>query len=522
MAEKPLLAALTIHFDLEELRTLCFDLDVPYDDLRGEGRQAKARELILYLQRRGRLPHLVKAVVERRPEAAEVLRGASLPELALPDGLAAGWWQEFRRSPPVLQVLLGLVAAAGLVLLGVAVYQGAQSVFPRNPWGPDVTPAQPSENLILISGFRGPPAGDLLPEQRIAAALRELIANRRDVEARIELVTRRQIADEGDATAWGQTHGAQLVIWGWYDADRVQVNLTLPETVNIRPVGEMQPVERSAASASWQLNQALPERVELASLIALGWVSYVSNKYDTAAQLWDSVIAKTNSYSTADQRALQIDSLLVLRGTVAELDSEPQVAQAAYGQAAQINPQNLLAAYNGGRLALEAGDPAQAISETRKVIGATPSPPAELLTAALNLAAQAHAELGQLDAAAEAAERAVSAAPIDSLRAEALTTLSDIYLRRREWERAVNAGQRAIALAPDDPIPCFNLGRAYLHIGQVAEAEKAYRNAVARTKPPDREILDGAMDELQQDAAAYPELSTDIERMQVIIRETTK
>jgi hypothetical protein len=30
-------------YDLEELRTLCFDLGVNYDDLPGEGRSARAR-----------------------------------------------------------------------------------------------------------------------------------------------------------------------------------------------------------------------------------------------------------------------------------------------------------------------------------------------------------------------------------------------------------------------------------------------------------------------------------------------
>ncbi len=33
------------HYDLDELRTLCFDLGVNYDDLRGEGLSAKARAI---------------------------------------------------------------------------------------------------------------------------------------------------------------------------------------------------------------------------------------------------------------------------------------------------------------------------------------------------------------------------------------------------------------------------------------------------------------------------------------------
>jgi hypothetical protein len=38
------------HFDLEELRALCFDLRLDYDELRGEGQEAKARELVSYLE----------------------------------------------------------------------------------------------------------------------------------------------------------------------------------------------------------------------------------------------------------------------------------------------------------------------------------------------------------------------------------------------------------------------------------------------------------------------------------------
>ncbi len=50
--------ALIDRYDLEELRTLCAQLGVSFDDLRGEGRQAKARELVLWLERRGRLDEL--------------------------------------------------------------------------------------------------------------------------------------------------------------------------------------------------------------------------------------------------------------------------------------------------------------------------------------------------------------------------------------------------------------------------------------------------------------------------------
>jgi len=68
--QERLYQALVAHFDLEELRTLCFKLGVGYDDLRGEGREAKARELVRYMSRRtGGLAQLRAAIRAGRPGA---------------------------------------------------------------------------------------------------------------------------------------------------------------------------------------------------------------------------------------------------------------------------------------------------------------------------------------------------------------------------------------------------------------------------------------------------------------------
>lgn len=54
-------------FSLEELKTLCFDLEVDFDSLSGEGKEAKARELVLHLQHRDRWGELVAELRELRP-----------------------------------------------------------------------------------------------------------------------------------------------------------------------------------------------------------------------------------------------------------------------------------------------------------------------------------------------------------------------------------------------------------------------------------------------------------------------
>jgi hypothetical protein len=58
---------LDARFDEEELRTLCFDLHIDYDDLEGRSQASKARELVEYLERRSRISELVELVERRRP-----------------------------------------------------------------------------------------------------------------------------------------------------------------------------------------------------------------------------------------------------------------------------------------------------------------------------------------------------------------------------------------------------------------------------------------------------------------------
>ncbi len=58
------------HLSLDELQDLCRILKVDYDTLPDEGKEAKARELIAYLQRRDRLPDLLKACKQLRPDIA--------------------------------------------------------------------------------------------------------------------------------------------------------------------------------------------------------------------------------------------------------------------------------------------------------------------------------------------------------------------------------------------------------------------------------------------------------------------
>lgn len=61
---------LEAHFDLNGLRDLCFDMGIQYENLSGDTLGAKARELILYCERRLRIGELIETGREARPELA--------------------------------------------------------------------------------------------------------------------------------------------------------------------------------------------------------------------------------------------------------------------------------------------------------------------------------------------------------------------------------------------------------------------------------------------------------------------
>ena len=65
-----LLAQMDGAFSLEEVKSLCFELGVDFDNLRGETKEGRIRDLIVQLVRRNRLPALLAALRAQRPDDA--------------------------------------------------------------------------------------------------------------------------------------------------------------------------------------------------------------------------------------------------------------------------------------------------------------------------------------------------------------------------------------------------------------------------------------------------------------------
>jgi len=104
---------LTDYFSDDELRALCSEIKVDYERLRGQGKAARASELVRYLAARGRIPELVTHASRLRP---------NISWGEMPEDLAAGAGSLIERPTPSRRAgpALGWLGWFGLVLIVVA------------------------------------------------------------------------------------------------------------------------------------------------------------------------------------------------------------------------------------------------------------------------------------------------------------------------------------------------------------------------------------------------------------------
>lgn len=137
-----------------------------------------------------------------------------------------------------------------------------------------------------------------------------------------------------------------------------------------------------------------------------------------------------------------------------------------------------------GRELIDRGQTHEALDTLRRI-----PPQSPLATQAMNLAARAHADRGDLELAAAEVRRVLE---IDTLNDEAYLLLGVIYSRQQQWQLAVQQLERARYLKPEAALVSFYLAAAYHQLGRGEPAAREYRSALwkLRSHPPD-ELLDG-------------------------------
>lgn len=76
-------------FDYNEVRDLCFDLHIDYESVPGRNKSAKVRDLIIYLERRGRIDELVTYIQRKRPQIV-ISEGVAITNVAITGASGVG------------------------------------------------------------------------------------------------------------------------------------------------------------------------------------------------------------------------------------------------------------------------------------------------------------------------------------------------------------------------------------------------------------------------------------------------
>ena len=83
--DRELVNIIDTQFNISELKDLCFKLNIEYEDIPGQTKSGKARELYLYCKRRTQIKQLMDAIHLFRPETDLSEFGGPEPDLSKPD-----------------------------------------------------------------------------------------------------------------------------------------------------------------------------------------------------------------------------------------------------------------------------------------------------------------------------------------------------------------------------------------------------------------------------------------------------
>ncbi len=360
-------------FDEDELRSLCFDLDVNYDGLPGRGTEAKARELVLYMRRRQRLGALLAACRQARVEVDwpdEITENRLAP-------VTPSWWPG---EPQQFVIAAGLIVVLLIVLISVISWpKGTEravptqeavvavktetataTAVPAKPSTPTATPTPTPPPDVTIVEFKPPPNRFVkvapLLEENLLDTLDEYDLRGVNVQVIDQPITSRDEA-ETLATASGST----VVIWGWYDDLGINVRIYLTsETSQSRNLLRTSAVPLASAEennsselAIRVVNTVLPENVTFLSLFVIGQLEYQANEYQKGFAVFDAAMANMPETVVFENPAL----LHFFRGRQLEAVGSDDVETIAceYAQAIQADPEFAPAYNNLGILLAESG-----------------------------------------------------------------------------------------------------------------------------------------------------------------------
>ena len=320
--------ALDRRLDRDGLRDLCLRLGVDHDNLPGDSKRARVRELLLALERSGRTNELsdeLRVTSDELRVTSDELRRTSVSELVTRHSSLVA------RHSSLITLLLCLLAA-------LLFWRGGRgwAAGPALPEGlVGVAVAEFAETADCRAGPRGREASALVYE----TLGRELAAA--GLARRVALTRVGRVCDAAAAAAAGRAAGAAVVIWGW-----------LPQTTDglvaaFTPTGPTPAATADLARAfealftgpDDSLSLRLSGRAVVLSRFLLGLVYAGQGDPAAAEALYSAAIAAVDSSATLHNHALAV--LLTERGKARAALGLAAEARADFDAAEAHNPDYL-------------------------------------------------------------------------------------------------------------------------------------------------------------------------------------
>ena len=310
--------ALDRRLDRDGLRDLCLRLGVDHDNLPGDSKRARLRELLLALERAG-----------RTAELSDELRVTSSE-------------RPFTRPSPLTTRFVtrrsSLVTLA-LCLLAVLLFWRGGRGWAAGPALPDgvvgVAVAEFAETADCRSGPRGREASALVYE----TLGRELGAA--GLARRVALTRVGRVCDAAAAAAAGREAGATVVIWGWLPqtTDGLVAAFTLTGPTPAASTDLARAFEALFTGPDDSLSLRLSGRAVVLSRFLLGLVYAGQGDPAAAEALYSAAIAAVDSSATLQNHALAV--LLTERGKARAALGRAAEARADFAAAEAHNPDYL-------------------------------------------------------------------------------------------------------------------------------------------------------------------------------------
>ncbi len=423
-----LLQAVTDHFDEQELKSLCFDLGIDFDALRGDGKTAKARELIAFIVRRGQHEELLQVLKKERPKVG---------------------WENIPFPPPPLRdqlfqadKRLVLAGIFGVFILGALLWL---LLRPKISW----TPGEPVDEAlfgIAIAEFtvgadqerseQGREMSELLYQQ-----LENLLRQQPGLAGRVALTRVGVVRDGEEAKETGERVNADLVLWGWipeFSGEAVVPNFTI---LDEKVLSDDSPLLQSVSlmisgPGTIRLIQLSGRTLALSRFI----IGYIYLRSDSESDY---------------RRALEMFEL-----GITELEKDLEKVIALVDEADNLEQ----------RLALE--DAQEVFRKTLAIF--------------YTAKGIAHAALSEPDLAVDSYEVALT---FDENYSRVYLALGSYYYNERQFKEALSMFEKARSLEPDNPSVYYSLGLISYYQSNYETAVNYFHETIRLTKDDGEPVL---------------------------------